>query len=76
MDMTRFSTLTHLRNNNDIFHIYSTMCRMLCGVKELFIFRWNGTLFVVNPDVRVSHLTDVSICTVDTFRLSCFCNYF
>ena len=39
--------------------------RMLCGVKELFVFHWNGTQFVVNRDIRVSHLTDVSMHTVD-----------
>jgi len=33
--------------------------RMLCGVKELFVFEWNGTHFVPNSDIRVSHLTDV-----------------
>jgi len=45
------------------------MNRMLCGVKKLFVFHWNGTHFVINPDIRVSHLTDVSTYTVDTFCL-------
>ena len=38
---------------------WMTVNRMLCGVKELFVFHWNGTHFIVNPDIRVSHLTDV-----------------
>jgi len=48
--------------------------RMLCGVKELFVFHWNGTQFVVNRDIRVSHLTDVSMHTVDMSCLCCLCN--
>jgi len=40
---------------------------MLCGVKELFIFDWNGSHFAVNSHIRVSHLTDV--CTAASFLL-------
>jgi len=41
---------------------------MLCGVKDLFVFHWNGTDFIPNSDIRVFHLTDV--CAVDHLCLS------
>jgi len=47
-----------------------TVSRLLCGVKQLFVFHWNGTHFVPNSHIRVSHLTDV--CTDDTFHALVF----